>query len=98
MVLLRREGMAKVAGGAVWGHGCVRGGIEWPPGPERVYERPLEASNDRRFSFYHDKDRTSARVRDVVLTGPWPESLGPARLTDLAGRREAEAVGREPGD
>jgi tetratricopeptide (TPR) repeat protein len=63
-----------------------------------VYERPLELSNDRQFSLYHDKDRTSARVRDVVLTGPWPESLSPDRLTDLAGRREAEAVGREPGD
>jgi hypothetical protein len=68
------------------------------PGPERVHERPLEASNDRRFSFSHDKDRMSVLVRDVVLAGPWPKSLSPVRLTDLAGRREAEPVGREPGD
>jgi hypothetical protein len=51
-----------------------------------------------RLTLYHDEDRTSVRVHDVVLAGPWPESLSPDRLTDLAGRREAEAVGREPGD
>jgi hypothetical protein len=54
----------------------------------KVFERDLEPSNDRVFSFYHDKDRTAAKVREVVLRGDWPGSLASADLAML----------REPGD
>lgn len=40
-----------------------------------VYEHPLEPGDDPRFGLYHDKDRTSVQVRDVVLKGRWPEAL-----------------------
>lgn len=38
-----------------------------------VYERPLDPGNNRGFSFYHEKDRTQARIREVVLEGNWPQ-------------------------
>ena len=31
---------------------------------------------ERGFSFFHFKDKTESRVRNVVLSGNWPESLG----------------------
>jgi tetratricopeptide (TPR) repeat protein len=52
-----------------------------------VYRRPLEPSNGRQFGFYHVKDRTAARARNVVLRGPWPTSLP---VADLASRRESK--------
>lgn len=52
-----------------------------------IYERPLEHSNDRLFGFYHDKNATSVRVRNIVLKGDWPESLTAEQLTDLMARR-----------
>ncbi len=41
----------------------------------KVFERDVEAGADRIFSFCHDKDRTVARIRDVVLRGDWPASV-----------------------
>lgn len=59
-----------------------------------VCERPLEPDNSRQFGLYHDKNATSVKVRNVVLTGDWPMSLSPdiiAGLTAPDGRRtEAE--------
>ena len=55
----------------------------------KVFERDLEPANDRVFSFYHDKDRFAARIRDVVLQGDWPEA---APVGDLSARREAGDV------
>jgi hypothetical protein len=40
---------------------------------ELVYERPLEANWGSRFGFYHDRTKTSAQIRKVVLSGNWPE-------------------------
>lgn len=40
-----------------------------------VLERVLESGNDRLFGFYHDRANTTARVRNVRLTGDWPSSL-----------------------
>jgi len=45
----------------------------------RVFEVPLEPGNQRIFGFYHDKARTAAKVRAVVLRGDWPTTL-PAHL------------------
>ena len=39
-----------------------------------VYERPLEAANQRLFGLFHDK-RRAAKVRKAVLSGPWPEQF-----------------------
>jgi hypothetical protein len=40
-----------------------------------ICERRLEVDNSRQFGLFHDKERTSARVRNVVLKGRWPEQL-----------------------
>jgi tetratricopeptide (TPR) repeat protein len=40
-----------------------------------VFEHALKSTIDHQFSFYHDQDRTSAQVRDVVLRGSWPATL-----------------------
>jgi tetratricopeptide (TPR) repeat protein len=37
-----------------------------------VYRRELEPNNGRLFGLFHYKDRTSAQVRNIVLTGNWP--------------------------
>jgi tetratricopeptide (TPR) repeat protein len=50
---------------------------------KKIAERALEAENDRMFSFFRFKDRTSARVREVTLTGDWPDKL-PASLLEPA--------------
>ncbi|HEU5432577.1 MAG TPA: DUF1583 domain-containing protein, partial [Thermomicrobiales bacterium] len=49
-----------------------------------IYRRPLEAANDRLFSFFHYKDRTAVEVRNVVLAGEdWPQALGETQLANL---------------
>lgn len=49
-----------------------------------IYRRAMEATNDRVFSFFHFKDRTSAQVRSVVLSGDaWPERLSDAQRANL---------------
>jgi hypothetical protein len=50
----------------------------------RVYERDLAPAVGRLFSLYHDKGRSMARVRSVVLRGDWP---APTTTTDLAALR-----------
>ncbi len=35
------------------------------------------------FGLYHDRTRTSAKVRNVVLSGHWPKELSNDRLRDL---------------
>lgn len=42
-----------------------------------VYERALEPVNGRRFGLHHDKAKTTARVRNVVLKGPGPIGSNP---------------------
>jgi tetratricopeptide (TPR) repeat protein len=69
---------------------------------QAIYERALEPANSRQFGFYHDKDRTSVRVRNVVLRGSWPEvsseslarlvSLEPAKAGGAADRRARHAL------
>ncbi len=69
----------------------------------KVFERDLEAANDRIFSFYHDKGRTASKVRDVVLKGDWPGSVAGDELarrrdegTPEARRARALAIGEGP--
>ena len=39
---------------------------------QQVYELARPPGADGTFSLCHFRDRTGARVRGVVLTGPWP--------------------------
>lgn len=41
-----------------------------------VYEAKLPPDLERMFGLFHYRDRTAVRVRNVVLTGTWPRSLG----------------------
>jgi len=50
---------------------------------EEIYQRPLEDIGGRHFGIYHDKNQTTARVRNVVLTGDWPQKLSAEQLGDL---------------
>ncbi|MDR3638922.1 MAG: DUF1583 domain-containing protein [Isosphaeraceae bacterium] len=56
---------------------------------ELVFERSLEATNQRTFGFFHYADETEARVRNVVYRGEWPKQL-PAEFYPGQG---AEPVG-----
>ncbi len=49
-----------------------------------IYERSLEASNQRTFGLFHFADQTDARVRNVVWRGDWPKQLPPVRGQDFA--------------
>ncbi|WP_422931706.1 DUF1583 domain-containing protein [Singulisphaera sp. PoT] len=59
-----------------------------------VYELPLAPGQSRRFGLYHDKARTSARARHIVLAGPWGDSLA----AEVAGKLEAPRQGVAPPD
>ncbi len=51
----------------------------------RIYEYPLEKANQRIFGFFHDKAKTSVKVREIVLRGDWPTALP----TNLLARRDS---------
>jgi hypothetical protein len=46
---------------------------------ELVYERPIEATNQRSFGLFHFADETMVRVRGLIYEGQWPKTL-PASL------------------
>jgi hypothetical protein len=50
-----------------------------------IYERPLEPSNRRFFGLFHYVDKTSVRVRNVVMRGDWPKTLPPVASQEAAG-------------
>ena len=39
-----------------------------------VYERAVEATNQRFFGLFHYTDRTEARVRSMTYAGDWPKT------------------------
>jgi hypothetical protein len=49
-----------------------------------VYQRTLEVTNMRRFGFFYNPQRSSARIRNVRWTGDWPRQLPPLADQDLA--------------
>jgi hypothetical protein len=53
-----------------------------------IYSRKMEAENSRRFSLYHDRNRSAVQVRNVVLRGDWPEKLTEEELKNLLATRE----------
>ena len=40
-----------------------------------IYERPVDWTGDHRFGFYRHRKATGAQVRNVTLSGDWPESV-----------------------
>ena len=42
---------------------------------EAIYERLLEATNQRTFGLFHYSDQTEARVRNLVWRGDWPKQI-----------------------
>jgi hypothetical protein len=51
-----------------------------------IYSRKLEPNSERVFGLFHYKERTGVRVRNVVLSGDWPEKLAPTEMADLLDR------------
>ncbi len=47
-----------------------------------VCEWKLETSDDGTFGLFHYKNRTAVRVRNVVLTGDWPDKLSEKEMAD----------------
>ena len=50
---------------------------------EEVYDRPLEDLSGRHFGLYHDRNKSAAQVRNVTLSGDWPETLSAEQLGNL---------------
>ncbi len=42
---------------------------------QAIYERRIEAENQRSFGLFHYADETQVRVRNVTYQGKWPRSL-----------------------
>lgn len=54
-----------------------------------VFDGPLDADTDWRFGFFHFRDQTAVRVRNVVLAGDWPKTIA---LDDVAFVTKAPSV------
>jgi len=50
-----------------------------------IYTRPVDFSGVKHFGFYRTADAPAPRIKEVVLTGDWPEQL-PADCFSLAAR------------
>lgn len=51
---------------------------------ELVFERDLEATNQRTFGLFHYADQTEARIANVTWIGDWPKVLPPDVSQELA--------------
>ena len=51
-----------------------------------IYERRLDSTESRMFGLFHDKSRTTAELRGIVLTGKWPATLSADRRSAPAAR------------
>lgn len=60
-----------------------RGKVSLSLNDEEIYERPLDDLSGRHFGIYHDRNQSSVQVRNVVLTGDWPEKLTADQLGNL---------------
>jgi Flp pilus assembly protein TadD len=59
-----------------------------------VYERPLEPTIVRTFGIFRRRNQSS-QVRELTLTGPWPETLSAAIREDLLAARPTENAADE---
>jgi hypothetical protein len=51
---------------------------------EDIYERPVDDVRNRHPGFYHDRNASAVQIRNVTLTGNWPEKLSPEQRQKLA--------------
>jgi tetratricopeptide (TPR) repeat protein len=67
-----------------------------------VCETRLPDDGEHQFGLFHYRDRTAVRVRNVVLTGPWPKTIGTAEeigfTTKAPGPAAARARRRQIGE
>jgi hypothetical protein len=42
---------------------------------EVIYLRTIDFGGDHKFGFYRGRGETTAKIRNVVMTGDWPETL-----------------------
>lgn len=42
---------------------------------EVIYQRAIDFGGDHKFGFYRDRTKTAVRIRNVVMTGDWPDKL-----------------------
>jgi len=42
---------------------------------EVIYQRTIDFGGDHNFGFYRGQGETTAKIRNVVMTGDWPETL-----------------------
>src|SRR5262249_57914516 len=63
---------------------------------QAVYELPMELALGRQFGLFHYKDQTSAQVRNIILTGRWPDAVPDRLRADLAALGPSEQPGDAP--
>ncbi len=51
---------------------------------QAIYERSLEATNQRNFGLFRYADESEARVRNIVFRGDWPKTLPKVEDQELA--------------
>lgn len=55
-----------------------------------IYQRAIDFGGDHSFGFYRNRTKTAAKIRNVVMTGDWPDKLpedciaNPTVIRDLA--------------
>ncbi len=49
---------------------------------QEIYQRVVEPHTERYFGFFRYKDQTAARIRNITLTGNWPETFPAAMMSD----------------
>ncbi len=50
---------------------------------EEICERPVEDMANRHIGFYHNRNTSAVQIRNVVLSGNWPEKLSAEQLGNL---------------
>lgn len=50
---------------------------------EEICERPIDDISNHHIGFYHDRNTSAVQIRNVVLTGNWPEKLSAEQLQKL---------------
>ncbi len=61
-----------------------------------IYQRAIDFGGDHTFGFYRDRTKSSVKIRNVVMTGDWPEALpedfiaSPAVVASVASDAEAQ--------
>ena len=57
---------------------------------ESVYDQePQTQVGDMVFGFFHNREQTSARIRNVRISGPWPDQV-PESLLSFSSRSETQ--------